>query len=142
MLNFYCMYSILQIKIHACIYGSESRLTFKDQSMSSFFNFYRTLLKFLMSVWLQKGHSSVRIAKSSAHCTATGLHVRQKRCSRHIRSDPRSTSMGTVGGRVGPPWALRENGIVLQELQSGLRYMVGHVRDFTLTDVLSFYDKS
>ncbi|KAG0591004.1 hypothetical protein KC19_1G142000 [Ceratodon purpureus] len=27
----------------------------------------------------------------------------------------------TVGGRVGPPWALRENGFVLQELQSGLR---------------------
>ena len=27
----------------------------------------------------------------------------------------------TVGGRVGPPWALRENGFVLQELKSGIR---------------------
>lgn len=27
----------------------------------------------------------------------------------------------TVGGRVGPPWALRENGFVLQEMQTGLR---------------------
>jgi hypothetical protein len=26
-----------------------------------------------------------------------------------------------VGGRVGPPWAVRENGFVLQELQTGLR---------------------
>jgi len=27
----------------------------------------------------------------------------------------------TVGGRVGPPWALRENGFVLQEMQTKLR---------------------
>ena len=35
---------------------------------------------------------------------------------------PGLQAWATVGGRVGPPWAVRENGFVLQELQTGLRW--------------------
>jgi hypothetical protein len=37
----------------------------------------------------------------------------------------------TVGARVGPPWAPRENGFVLEELETGLRYYQQFPRDTT-----------